>query len=424
MLYTLTRPLAKIALSAYFRKINISHRERIPVGKPVILAVNHPTAFIDPCFLACWLEPPLNFLARGDFYVNSPAIRKLYNYYHIVPVFRIDDTGYGGLKNNYDTFDKCYETLRQNKPVLILAEGRCVHEKRLRPLMKGTARIVFGTLERHPDLDLHVVPVGVNYTDPDAFRSDVMIDFGEPIRMQDYTETYRNNPAKAVNALTGELRTRLAERVIHIEQPEDDACVEQLLTLHRNNRPVWLFPSFSNDPQPLFEEKKLVDEMNRLSTDAKIALKEKAAKYFRELKKANVTDRGLMDHTSYSFGSALLLGLGWIPYMAGYVLNILPILLGKRLAKKLAQNIEFRASITIFASMAFYLIYWLIGLVTTLIIGKIWLIAIAVSIPLLGWFVLLYRDLDIRWKACQNAALLDDETEEGLLRMRGEVFDA
>ncbi|MBI5915698.1 MAG: 1-acyl-sn-glycerol-3-phosphate acyltransferase, partial [Bacteroidetes bacterium] len=386
MLYSLTKPLAKIALSAYFRKINISNQERIPAGKPVILAVNHPTAFIDPCFLACWLEPPLNFLARGDFYVNNPAIRKLYNYYHIVPVFRIDDTGYGGLKNNYDTFDKCYENLRKNQPVLILAEGRCVHEKRLRPLMKGTARIVFGTLERHPDLDLHVVPVGVNYTDPDAFRSDVMIDFGEPIRVQDYLETHRNNPAKAVNALTADLRTRLAERVIHIEQPEDDAYVEQLLTLRRNNRPVRLFPSFSTDPQPLFGEKKLVDEINRLSADAKTALKAKAAKYFGELKKAKVTDRGLMDHTSYSFGSALLLGLGWIPYMAGYMLNILPILLGNRLAKKLAKTVEFRASIAIFASMAFYLIYWLILLVTAFIIGKVWLIAITVGIPLLGQY--------------------------------------
>ncbi|MBK6903255.1 MAG: hypothetical protein IPH04_10715 [Saprospirales bacterium] len=74
MLYPITRPLAKIALSVFFRKLYLSGLENIDWEKPVILAANHPTAFIEPCILACWLPKPLHFMVRGDFFSNpSPT---------------------------------------------------------------------------------------------------------------------------------------------------------------------------------------------------------------------------------------------------------------------------------------------------------------------------------------------------------------
>ncbi|MCC6722874.1 MAG: 1-acyl-sn-glycerol-3-phosphate acyltransferase [Saprospiraceae bacterium] len=421
MIYSIVKPCAKIALSVYFRKINISHRERIPKGKPVILALNHPTAFIEPCLVACWLTEPMNFLARGDLFVKSAFIRRLYGWFHIVPVFRIDDTGYSGLKNNYDTFSKCYEALADNKMVMILAEGRTKHEKRLRPLMKGTARIVFGALEKYEGLDVHIVPVGVNYTNPDQFRSDVRIDYGEPIRVQDYAAIYQENQAKAVTALTNELRNRLAERVIHIADPNDDEWVEPLLDLHRHGPAPKVLPAFSEDAAPLFAEKKLVDNLNALPTEQKDSLRAKLKTYLGLLKKAGTTDRGLMDHTSYSLGSATLLGMLWIPALAGYALNWLPLFLGNLFASKKTKNIEFRASVAIFVSMVIYMLYWLICLIVAALVGKWWLIGLVLAMPILGYFALLYRDLDVRWKDCQRAAVLDDEEEKELMRLRGEI---
>ncbi|MBI1225502.1 MAG: hypothetical protein GC192_09735 [Bacteroidetes bacterium] len=422
MIYNLVKPCAKIALSVYFRKMNISHKERIPKGKPVVLAANHPTAFIEPCILACWLDEPLNFLARGDLYVKSKFVRKLYEWFHIVPIFRLDDMGYGALKTNYETFGKCYEALNENKQVMILSEGRCIHEKRLRPLMKGTARIVFGALEKYPDLDIHVVPVGVNYTNPDEFRSDVRIDFGEPIRVQDYAAVYQENPAKAVTALTQELRNRLYERVVHLDHPSDDEWTEPLLEINRNGNSAKLFPAYSESPEPLFEEKKLAERINATSGSERITLKEKVQQYLGLLRKSETTDRGLMDHTSYSLGSALLLGLGWIPYMIGYVLNCTPLLLGNLFAKKKTKTVEFRASVAIFTSMVLYIIYWLICLIVALFVWEWWLIGLVVIMPFLGYFAVAYHDLDIRWKDCQRAAVIDDATEEKLLEMREDLM--
>ncbi|MFK7806382.1 MAG: hypothetical protein AB8F74_01150, partial [Saprospiraceae bacterium] len=63
MLYRITRPFAQIAIRTTFRKIYFTNEERIPWDKPVILAINHPTIFIEPCLLATHLDEPLHFLA-------------------------------------------------------------------------------------------------------------------------------------------------------------------------------------------------------------------------------------------------------------------------------------------------------------------------------------------------------------------------
>ncbi|MEK7253838.1 MAG: 1-acyl-sn-glycerol-3-phosphate acyltransferase, partial [Bacteroidota bacterium] len=216
MLYQLTKPFAKLTLAVYFRKIYLSNLDVIPKDKPVIFAANHPTAFIEPCLLACWLDRRLHFLARGDLYLK-PWLRRLYDTYGLIPIFRLDDAGYGKLKFNFGSFDRVYNAFKEKKAVMILAEGRTKHEKRLRPIMKGTARLVFGAMEKYGDLDIHIVPTAVNYTNPDQFRSVAMIDFGAPIRASEYLEIYREHPFKAVTQLTREISKRLGERVIHVQ---------------------------------------------------------------------------------------------------------------------------------------------------------------------------------------------------------------
>jgi glycerol-3-phosphate O-acyltransferase / dihydroxyacetone phosphate acyltransferase len=418
MLYSLTKPFAKIALAIYFRKIYLSNREVLPKDKPVILAANHPTAFIEPCILSCWLDRPLSFLARGDIYLNNFFVRKLYDWYRLIPVFRIDDAGYGHLKSNYDSFERCFQALSRNRVIMILAEGRTKHEKRLRPIMKGTARIVFGTLEKHGDLDIHVVPVGVNYTDSNHFRREVMIDFGEPIKASEYTGIYRENPARAINLITDEISKRLAEKVIHIENPADDDLVERLMELKRSERVEKVIPAYSPDRRPLEEEKSIANKVNSLPDPAKEALKKRVDAYFSSLKKLGITDRGLMDHVSYSVSSAVFLGIGWVPYLTGYVLNFLPLKFGDWLSRKLAKTIEFRASLSVVFSAFAYLFYWFLWLLAALIVRQTWLFAMLAIVPLSGYFAVIYRDIDKRWKACKQVSFLEDEQVEELVKMR------
>ena len=272
MLYRMVRPLAAIAIKTNFKKIYLSNTERIPKGKPVILAANHPTAFMEPCILACFLDRPLYFLVRGDFF-KQPLFAYLLRKLHMLPVYRMRDGGYKNLKNNYSTFESCSQALKDNKTIMIMAEGSAIHEKRLRPIRKGCARIALGALERFPELEeVYVVPVGVNYTYADRPRSEVMIDFGEPILAKNCWPQYEENPQIAITNLTNQLKEALEKNVIIVAAQHDEVIAEQLLQLSRNNQSVSIFPTIQRENSALRREKAITDQLNHLPEELKAAI--------------------------------------------------------------------------------------------------------------------------------------------------------
>ena len=246
MLYTAVRPLAKIGLRYYYHRIDLANADRIPKDKPVILASNHPTTFVEPCILACYLDRPLNFLARGDFF-EKKIFATLLGGVHIIPIFRYRDAGAEGVKKNHESFRLCYKALAVNKTIMILSEGRCIHEKRLRPIQKGTGRIALGALDNTDLEEVYIVPVGVNFTYADRARSDVMINFGEPILASEYQELHAENPNRAIADFTDELRKRMAAEIIIIDRQEDEPLLENLLQLYRSEHPRPDFPVITTE---------------------------------------------------------------------------------------------------------------------------------------------------------------------------------
>ena len=233
MLYFLVRPVARYVLRYYYRRIDIRGLEHIPRDGAVILAANHPTAFIEPCLLACFQQRPLHFLARGDLY-KTKLVSWVLRALHILPVYRIQDGGYSKLTENYATFDACYGVMSRGGALMVLAEGRCVHEKRLRPLRKGTARVALGALDRDATLpEVYIVPVGVNFVAAERVRSDVLIRCGEPLRTSDFLKQYRENEAVGLRELTAALRKALSPHVLQLPEAATDARYEVLLELHR-----------------------------------------------------------------------------------------------------------------------------------------------------------------------------------------------
>ena len=406
MIYSLTKPIAKVALATYFRKVYFSNQDVIPKGKPVILAANHPSALIEPCLLACWLDRPLSYIARGDIYLNSFWVRTLYRMYNMVPVFRMQDAGYGHIKDNYESFEKCFDALNDNRVLMILAEGKTIHEKRMRPIMKGTARIIFGAMEKYGDLNIHVVPTGINYSNPDQFRSIAMVDFGEPIRVREYYELYKEQPAKAIQNVTKEISKRLKERVIHINDKGDDELVERLFEIRRNDKKAPLFPITITNKSTLFSEKQLADSINGLSEFDKKNLKEKVTRYYALLGLNGTSDLGMAHRTSYSWANSIFLAIGWLPAIMGQLLNWPPLLVGNKIADKMAPSIEFRASIAgVFGSLL-WLFYFAIIVLGLGLSGVPKLAFTAFLLPALGYFSILYREGYDKWREAKKTSAL------------------
>ncbi|NJC26921.1 1-acyl-sn-glycerol-3-phosphate acyltransferase [Neolewinella antarctica] len=233
MLYFIVRPVVRYVFKYYFRDIQLSGLENIPKNGAVILAANHPTGFLEPCIMACFQSRNLHFLARGDLYKNALATATL-RALNILPVYRLKDGGFGKLRNNFSTFDDCFRVLSDRKAVMIMAEGSCIHEKALRPLVKGTARIALGALEADATLpEVYVLPVGVNFTRAERVRSDVMIRCGEPILASDYLRGYRASPNAALSEFTRHLRQRLQPLIVQFPSRGVSAAGEILLDAHR-----------------------------------------------------------------------------------------------------------------------------------------------------------------------------------------------
>jgi glycerol-3-phosphate O-acyltransferase / dihydroxyacetone phosphate acyltransferase len=300
MLYYLVRPLARIALRIFLRRISISHAERVPVGKPVILAVNHPTAFMEPCILACFLGRPLYFLVRGDVF-STPLVSAILRMLHMLPMYRLKDRGYQFVKENFQTLDVCFDALSTNKTIMILAEGTTIAEKRLRPLKKGAARLAFGALDKYPKLeDVWVVPVGVNFDYMDRFRAGVMIDIGQPLSTRAYYGQFQANSQTGIEVFNETLRKRMEALMVLIPRVEDEWLTEQVLQTARSGRPMSCQWQIERTNEWLLQEKRLAAHVWRLGEQEKNELTEQCSDYLEQLKALKVNDRSVVKDSPVS----------------------------------------------------------------------------------------------------------------------------
>jgi glycerol-3-phosphate O-acyltransferase/dihydroxyacetone phosphate acyltransferase len=74
MIYQLLKPFIRILFHFYFKKLYFYGEEKIPKDRAILFAVNHPTAFLDPIFVAAHIGPSTSFLLRGDLFVKPIVI--------------------------------------------------------------------------------------------------------------------------------------------------------------------------------------------------------------------------------------------------------------------------------------------------------------------------------------------------------------
>ena len=402
MLYHLVRPVARYVLSYYYRNIDITGLANIPPNAAVILAANHPTAFIEPCLLACFQPRTLHFLARGDLYKNKVATAVL-RALNILPVYRIQDGGYGKLTQNYETFEECFTALSRCKAIMILAEGRCIHEKRLRPLRKGTARIALGALDRDSTLgEVYVVPVGVNFTAATQCRSTVMIRCGEALRASDFLRAYRSHEAEGIRQLTDALREALSRQVIQLPEEGQQPGAEVRLEVARNE----LHPPLrgvTHSGKQLDAELAVGDSPN---TDPASPLR-----YAALLRDSGVTDEDLTRPATDKFPLSGILG-------TLLLLPLLPLwLLAEYVALRGPKTIEFYSPVR-FAAVA---VGTLLYLPLLFLVSWPWKLYLLLSLLTVRWSL---RSVEAvaDWRASRRVAKLNPELRNRLQSLRAELL--
>ena len=192
MVYRFLYTLVGWCRSFYFSKITLrswptSWQKGSVPHRPRMLCANHPSSFLDAVLVASYLPFPLGFLGRGDAFTPrfGNFLRKHLN---MMPVWRHRE-GYANVHRNYETFAEANEYWSKEGALIIFSEGLCVQEWKLRPLPKGSARMVWNAF--HQGLDLEIVPVGINYEHFDGPGKTVDLRFGGMVLASQLMQRFR-----------------------------------------------------------------------------------------------------------------------------------------------------------------------------------------------------------------------------------------
>ena len=386
----------KPGLYVFYKHIQICGKAHFSKEKPLLICGNHVNAFMDPVALQLHASRPLYSLARGDAF-QKPWARSLLNRLYILPIYRKSE-GADNLDKNEASFTRSAQLLQVKQAIIIYPEAICVQERRIRKLKKGAARIAFETaMKSQFATDLQVLPVGMNYSMPYQFRSDLFIQIGEPIAIQTYKQAFEENPTRAMVAFTNELEQALRKITIHNSHTATDGLLELLYQLY--------FPAlYLQEKIPaadLLTQFNLQKQTVQLINESYLKNPEPFHQLEDQLKAFTIQNPWahpkLIKASRAKWSSAaFLLMVGFPIYMLGLLVHGIPFAIGKVLSSKLAKNIEFKASL----QMSISWLLWSLGYLSQAVVVSLLPISIVLKCgivlliaPLLGLLTLFYFDL-------------------------------
>ena len=119
MLWHLFKYYLGFVIAAFFKRAQIKNAHYLKVKGPIIIAMKHPNAFMDPVAFSALIYPPkVQYLARGDAFKKG-IVKAILQSFGVIPIYRLQDGGKEGLKKNDETYDIVNGLLRTNKKIII-----------------------------------------------------------------------------------------------------------------------------------------------------------------------------------------------------------------------------------------------------------------------------------------------------------------
>ena len=401
MIYNIFKILLNITVRLYFRRRYVTNQQFIPVDKPVLFVANHQSAFMDPIVLGVYSRRSMYFLARGESFKNKLGAW-FFNKLHMIPIYRKEETPDLVYKNSA-VFSKCYDHFRDNGALLIFPEGRSKTEPRLRKIKTGAARIALGAeAEFDFDLGLVIIPVGINYSNPHMFRSDLHVNFGEPINLSGFKNDYKIDFFSASKKLTQLIEKRIEERVLVVEKEEDEKLVSQVEEVYYGELLAKLGVS-ENEQERGFELKKdllkAITYFQKEAPDFAMKMQDKLDRYFSLIKNFKGADKNFHKRLKRNkklpvWFYVISLLLGFPLFIFGVILHLPQYIFIGKLTVSLTTREDFMGSIRMLLGMLVYLITYVVYITLGFYVFsfELW-ISFTLVLPFSGLFSLWYTKI-------------------------------
>lgn len=374
--------LVRVITSTFFRRIDVVAADKVPSDGPVIFAGNHPNALMDGWLLTAKCgRSPLHFMANARLW-EFPVLGFLLTASGAVPVYRREE--HGDAADNTGAFEKLYEVLENGRCMGIFPEGVSHAESQLTKLKTGTARIALAVAARSNTV-VTIVPSGLNYIHRHRFRSQVLIEFGEPIAIDEaWIEQYREDEQAAVLRLTEYLAEaiaavtlnapdwntlRFAQTARRLYKPSG-AMLTPAQYVELNRRFVRAYLEAPDDPESAAFRRGAEEYQARLDMlglrDHQLRQPVSLARVFRRI---TLRSLWMLILLPLSVPGALLhLPIGWIAAIVG---------------ERFSYEMDDIATLKVFATiMLLPLLYLIIGIVVGIWFGPWWAIGVVVALLL------------------------------------------
>lgn len=356
--------------------------EHIPRKGPLIVASNHPSAFLEASIMGTILGRPLHYLVRGDMF--HPKFSWLFDWTNQIPIYRQKD-GISNLRKNASSFELTYRKLADGEAVLIFPEAKTTLEKRMRPIQRGTAHLAFGTLPFIKEgEELLILPVGVNFTEPRLPGTDVVVKFGPPF----VTEHATREDREAIDRFTSTLSESMSPLIIQVVDERNDHHYDVMASVYL--RCIQTGSTKNSAHEDLLLLSGVVNQHDRHT-----ALLDSVQTYFQTLKKMKIADAvyfpDLIMHNRLVLAIMLILKMIWL-ISGGWIWRSVRAII----FSKIKAN-TFKSPVTVGAAMVLYPLISLILLITCLIAGwPVWMVFVWMLVMIAG--ILFRPPLDLIWK--------------------------
>lgn len=338
--YWIIRP----ALNLFYSDIQVTGRQYIPENKPVLFVANHQNSFLDALHVVNNTKHFVHFLTRAEAFGN-PILDRFFYSLNMLPVYRARD-GFGTIRRNKEIFSDCFERLHQKDAVLVFAEASHEMVRRVRPLSKGFTRIAFGAEERYNwELDLQIVPVGINYGDHRKSQTPVHIKFGEAVPSARYQGDFYENEREAAKKLKVDMAERLKELTLHIPNKQHYALYQLLLD------------ELEADRSTLINPQKVNERVSQIKNQLNGALVDESQKLIDRAKKHDISIKELVNPPKADRKDLLFSPF----YGFSLVNNFLPNVLVRWLVDSYLEDEAFESSVKFLVGLLLPFYYLLIG---------------------------------------------------------------
>ena len=391
--YRAVRGVARFWLWFLFKSVDVRHPERVPAGGPILLCVNHPNNLIDSLVVGAVLRRKVHYLTTAALF-RHPLLARFLLACGAIPVYRRQDDP-AHAERNVDAFAACQAAFAQGRLVAIYPEGTTHAEARVQRIKTGAARLALAYESEHPG-ELAMIPVGLSFEARKSFRSRVLVAFGEPIQPGAYLGAWREDPVKAVDALTRDLQWAMEAQVVNVERLDDQRLLRAIEELYRDELAAQVMESRGlarRDVDPVRLSRSIADAVRHFKAGdpGRVERLWQRIEAYRSLLAQHHLRDGVVRARRQKLPARTRLVYSWdaivgFPFSGyGILVNALPYFLPRWLAHRTARKETDYATTRLLASVVAFPLFW--GLETWLVwraAGPAWAAAFALSLPISG----------------------------------------